>query len=58
MVLGCVRGFLGKKIECAYSLFNAGWSGSGISSWVSSAEDSSATPSEFITYPEAYPTET
>lgn len=52
---GVLGDSLAKKLNVPILFFNAGWSGSGISSWVSSAEDSSATPSEFITYPRGLP---
>ena len=52
---GALGDTLTKRLNVPIAFFNAGWSGSGIDAWGISANDSSATPSNFITYPLGMP---
>jgi hypothetical protein len=52
---GVLGDSLAKKLNVPIAFFNAGWSGSGIGSWATTAEDTTATPQEFITFPKGLP---
>lgn len=52
---GVLGDSLAKKLNVPILFFNSGWSGSGIGSWLDSAEDSTAAPNDFITYPRGLP---
>ena len=52
---GALGDTLTKKLNVPIAFFNAGWSGSGADAWSISANDSTATPNNFITYPRGMP---
>jgi hypothetical protein len=52
---GALGDTLTKRLNVPIAFFNAGWSGSGADAWSASANDSTATPSNFITYPRGMP---
>ena len=52
---GALGDTLTKRLNVPIAFFNAGWSGSGADAWNASANDSTATPMNFITYPRGMP---
>lgn len=52
---GALGDTLTKRLNVPIAFFNAGWSGSGADAWSASANDSTATPMNFITYPRGMP---
>ena len=52
---GALGDTLTKKLNVPVAFFNGGWSGSGAASWNESANDSTATPFNFITMPRGMP---
>jgi Carbohydrate esterase, sialic acid-specific acetylesterase len=52
---GALGDTLTKRLNVPIAFFNAGWSGSGVDAWSISANDSTATPTNFITYPRGLP---
>jgi hypothetical protein len=52
---GALGDTLAKRLNVPIAFFNAGASGSGLSSWNITADDSTATPANFITYPRGMP---
>ena len=52
---GALGDTLTKRLNVPIAFFNAGWSGSGADAWSISANDSTATPTNFITYPRGMP---
>ncbi len=52
---GALGDTLTKRLNVPIAFFNAGWSGSGADAWNASANDSTATPNNFITYPRGMP---
>jgi hypothetical protein len=52
---GALGDTLTKRLNVPIAFFNAGWSGSGADAWSISANDSTATPTNFITYPRGLP---
>jgi Carbohydrate esterase, sialic acid-specific acetylesterase len=52
---GALGDTLTKRLNVPIAFFNAGWSGSGVDAWSISANDSTATPANFITYPRGLP---
>jgi Carbohydrate esterase, sialic acid-specific acetylesterase len=52
---GALGDTLVKRLNVPIAFFNAGASGSGLPSWNITADDSTATPSSFITYPRGMP---
>ena len=52
---GALGDTLTKRLNVPIAFFNAGWSGSGADAWNISANDSTATPMNFITYPRGMP---
>lgn len=52
---GALGDTLTKKLNVPVAFFNGGWSGSGAVSWNISANDSTATPFNFITMPRGMP---
>ena len=52
---GALGDTLTKRLNVPIAFFNAGWSGSGADAWSASANDSTATPTNFLTYPRGMP---
>jgi hypothetical protein len=52
---GALGDTLTQRLNVPIAFFNAGWSGSGVDAWSISANDSTATPTNFITYPRGLP---
>lgn len=52
---GALGDTLTKKLNVPIAFFNAGWSGTGAAAWNESANDSTATPINFITMPRGMP---
>ena len=52
---GALGDTLTKRLNVPIAFFNAGWSGSGADAWSASANDSTATPTNFLTYPRGIP---
>ena len=52
---GALGDTLTKRLNVPIAFFNAGWSGSGADAWSASANDSTSTPMNFITYPRGMP---
>lgn len=52
---GALGDTLTKRLNVPIAFFNAGWSGSGADAWSASANDSTATPMNFISYPRGMP---
>ncbi|MES2519230.1 MAG: sialate O-acetylesterase [Bacteroidota bacterium] len=52
---GALGDTLTKKLNVPVAFFNGGWSGTGITAWNESANDSTATPFNFFTMPRGMP---
>lgn len=52
---GALGDTLTKRLNVPIAFFNGSWSGSGSNAWNDSANDSTATPTNFITYPRGMP---
>ncbi|PWK18869.1 protein of unknown function (DUF303) [Arcicella aurantiaca] len=52
---GALGDSLTKKLNVPVAFFNAGWSGTGAAAWNESANDSTATPTNFIIMPRGMP---
>lgn len=52
---GALGDTLTKRLNVPIAFFNSGWSGTGITSWMKTAKDSTATPFNFYTMPRGMP---
>ena len=52
---GALGDTLTKRLNVPIAFFNAGWSGSGADAWNTTANDSTATPTNFAQYPRGMP---
>ena len=52
---GALGDTLTKRLNVPIAFFNAGWSGSGADAWNATANDSTATPTNFAQYPRGMP---